>query len=102
MRIIKPQTLQGYSQRYPTARASLAEWLARTRAGQWENMVDLRRTFPSADSAIVGSGSPVIIFNIAGNQFRLITAVHFNRRVVYVLMFMTHADYSKDRWKDAL
>ena len=33
---------------------------------------------------------------------RLIGAAHFNRQIVYTLRFMTHAEYSKDRWKDTL
>ncbi len=42
------------------------------------------------------------VFNIAGNQYRLIAAIHFNMQSVYTLRLMTHAEYSKDRWKDEL
>lgn len=44
----------------------------------------------------------VIVFNIAGNKFRLMAAVHFNTRIVFALDFLTHAEYSKNRWKDQL
>jgi mRNA interferase HigB len=55
--------------------------------------------FPHADAVIVESGKPVTVFNIAGNKFRLITAIHYNRQVIYTLRVMTHGEYSKDKWK---
>jgi mRNA interferase HigB len=62
----------------------------------------VRRSFRSADEVTVASGRTVVIFNIGGNRFRLITAIHYNRGKVFELRFMTHAEYSKDRWKDDL
>ena len=77
-------------------------WLKRTLAAEWESFADLRRTFPAADGVQVASGKTVIVFNIGGNDFRLIAAVHFNTKVVFVLRFMTHAEYDKNTWKDDL
>ena len=45
---------------------------------------------------------PVLVFNIRRNDYRLIVAAHFNRQIVSTLRLMTHAEYSKDRWKDSL
>lgn len=50
----------------------------------------------------VGSLKPVIVFNIAGNRYRLIAALHFNKDRLFLLDFLTHADYSKDAWKNRL
>jgi mRNA interferase HigB len=102
MRVIKPQTIQSYWRMHAGARASLQEWLARTTAAEWAHFADLRETFPSADLVNVASDKPAIVFNISGNRYRLITAVHFNKKCVYVLLFMTHAEYSKDEWKGML
>lgn len=44
----------------------------------------------------------MILFNIAGNKYRLITAIHFNRRTVYVLRVLTHAKYDMEDWKGEL
>jgi mRNA interferase HigB len=74
----------------------------RTRAGQWNHLIDLKRTFPSADAVTVASSRTVIVFNIAGNRYRLVTAIHFNTKLVYVLLFLTHAAYSQDTWKNQL
>ena len=72
------------------------------RAGQWRTIVDVRHTFPSADAVTVASGKTVIVFNIAGNRYRLVTAIHFHTQRVYVLQFLTHAAYSRDTWKEVL
>jgi mRNA interferase HigB len=42
------------------------------------------------------------VFNVCGNDFRLIVAIHYNRGIVYTLRFLTHAEYSKDKWKKEL
>jgi mRNA interferase HigB len=42
------------------------------------------------------------VFNICGNKYRLICAMHFNTGKVFLLRFLTHAEYDKDQWKDQL
>ena len=62
----------------------------------------MRQSYPDTDAVKVRSGRTVLIFNICRNDYRLIAAAHFNRQIIYTLRFMTHAEYSKDRWKDQL
>lgn len=54
----------------------------------------LRTTFPSADKV-----QHLTIFNVGGNKYRLLVAVHYNRKKVYVRHIMTHAEYDKGVWK---
>jgi mRNA-degrading endonuclease HigB of HigAB toxin-antitoxin module len=54
----------------------------------------LRVTFSTADK--VGD---FIVFNIGGNKYRLITAIHFNRRKVYIRHVLTHQEYDRGAWK---
>jgi mRNA interferase HigB len=54
----------------------------------------LRATFPSADK--VGD---LIVFNIAGNKYRLVASVHFNRGKVYVRHVLAHKDYDRRGWQ---
>jgi mRNA interferase HigB len=63
---------------------------------------EVRRVYPHADPVAVASNRTVVVFNIRGNRYRLITAIHYNRQVIYTLRFLTHAEYSKDRWKEDL
>jgi mRNA interferase HigB len=102
MRIIKPARIREFAARYPDAAESLYRWLRITRHASWTSLVEIRRFFASADETLVGSGRPVVIFNIRGNNYRLITAVHYNRSAIFVLKFLTHAEYSKDTWKNNL
>jgi mRNA interferase HigB len=102
MRIVKEGFLRDVAKSYPKAARHLSVWILTVRAAEWENLADLRRTYPSADQVKVGSGKSVIVFNVCGNTYRLIVAVHFDRRIVYTLRFFTHAEYSKDKWKDEL
>ena len=87
---------------YPKAARYLAVWTMTTRAAHWRNLADLRRVYPSADLVTVASGKAVVVFNVCGNTYRLIVAIHFDRQLAYTLRFLTHAEYSKDRWKDEL
>jgi mRNA interferase HigB len=58
--------------------------------------------YRTADQVQVASGRKVIVFNISGNNYRLIAAVHFNTQRAFALRFMTHAEYSKNKWKETL
>ena len=100
MRVIKPATLRGYWARHRSARRSLEEWLVKAQAARWKSIEDVRRTYPHADAASVASGATVTIFNIKGNAFRLIAAIHYNTGIVFIRDFMTHAEYSKSKWKE--
>jgi mRNA interferase HigB len=102
VRIIKESALAGYSVSYPQAATGLAVWRRIMRAEQFRHFADLRRCFPAADQVRVGSGKSVVVFNVCGNTYRLICAIHYDTGKVFLLRFLTHAEYSKDRWKDEL
>lgn len=102
MRLIKPSTLVQWAKQHSAAAPALFHWFEITRKAQWRTLTDARRDFPHADLVKVESKKPVIVFNISGNKFRLICAIHFNAGRVYLLDFLTHAEYSKDTWKDHL
>jgi mRNA interferase HigB len=102
MRIISETAVRDWAKKNPEAAASLKGWMAAAKAADWASIVDVRRTYPHADAVTVASGNTVTVFNIAGNKYRLIAAIHYNTGVVYTLALLTHAQYSKDRWKDTL
>ena len=102
MRIIKEAFLVQAGREYPEAARHLETWRKIVKAAAWRNLVEVRRTYPDTDSVKVRSGRQVLVFNVRRNDYRLIVAMHFNRQIAYTLRFMTHADYSKDRWKETL
>jgi mRNA interferase HigB len=102
VKIIKPATVRTRSRQYPNATPSLLGWLTLIKAAKFKDFVALRNVYRSADMVRVDSGRNVVVFNISGNKYRLITAVHFNTQRVFALRFMTHAEYSKNKWKENL
>ncbi|MBM4018736.1 MAG: type II toxin-antitoxin system HigB family toxin [Planctomycetes bacterium] len=102
MRIIKKATPGAFRARNPQARTGLEHWYKTTKATAWTRLADARATFPHADPVAVRSGRKVVVFNIGGKKCRLITAIHYNRRLVFTLMVLTHAEYGKEEWKGVL
>lgn len=102
MRIIKVAFLVQAGQTHPPAARHLETWRKIVKAASWRSLVDVRRTYPDTDSVKVSSGRQVFVFNVRRNDYRLIVAMHFNRQIVYTLRFLTHAEYSKNRWRETL
>lgn len=102
MHVITEKAIKAACSRYPNAKASLLRWFKAVNNASWQNIIEVRRSYPDADAVQVESKKTVTVFNICRNDYRLVTAIHYNRQKVFVLRFMTHADYSKDTWKDIL
>ena len=101
MRIITRKFIDEAKRTYPKARAPLDHWFRITRAAHWANFVQTRQTFSHADQVTVKSGRTVTVFNIT-NDFRLITAIHYNREEIFTMRFLTHAEYNKKKWVTSL
>jgi mRNA interferase HigB len=102
VKVIKPATVRLWARKHPTAAPSLLGWLALVKAAKFKDFVALKQVYRSADSVRVASGRNVIVFNISGNNYRLIAAAHFNTQRLFALRFMPHAEYSKNQWKKTL
>ena len=102
MRIITRKRLREFAKRYPDAAEPLEKWEQLVSEAEWESLQDVRDVFRHADGVTVASAKIVTVFNIGGNKYRLIAAMHYNRQRVYVLRLLTHAEYSKNLWKNNL
>jgi mRNA interferase HigB len=100
--IVSAGRLDEFARRHPDAEAALAGWSQNTRAARWRNLQQVRQTYRSADAVTVESGRVVTVFNIRGNNYRLLTAINYPAGVVNVLQFLTHAEYDKEKWKKTL
>ncbi len=65
------------------------------KTGQFKSIAELRTIFPSADK--VGK---LTVFNIGGNNIRLIAAIHYNRQKIYIREVLTHAEYDNNKWRE--
>ena len=105
MRVITVKRVREFQAARRDAAGWLDVWLVTAGTRDWQSLADVRRDYPRADGVQVGSGRIVTVFDVCGNKYRLITAIHHKPGPggrVYVLMLMTHAEYSKDLWKDQL
>jgi mRNA interferase HigB len=93
--IISRKKLNEFAESHPDARASLARWYSLAKRLSFSNYSELRQTFRSADQ--VGK---LTVFNVGGNNIRLIAAIHYNRKKIYVRAVLTHAEYDEQRWKE--
>jgi len=102
VRITTEKRLKEFGQSYPKARKSLDKWLQVARAATWENIHQVRKTFSHADAVKVRSGKTATVFNVCGHAYRLVTAIHYDVRRIYVMLFMTHEEYAQGGWKASL
>lgn len=98
MRVISRKALVDFWAKHAASRPSLEAWFQVVRAAQWRHFVDTRKTYSTADQVRVASGGRVTVFNVGGNEYRVITAVHYNTSRVYILRVLTHAEYNKMDW----
>jgi mRNA interferase HigB len=92
--VISRKALRDFWERHPESQGPLERWFRIVRQTDFASFAELRRTFPSAD--LVGD---LVVFNIAGNHYRLIASVHINRRKLYIRSVLTHREYDQGRWK---
>lgn len=94
--------LDKVAKRHPQTRSWLETWKTVVVEATWRNLAELRRTYPAADGVVLGKGKNklvVTVFNVGGNDFRLLTRIAYKFHLVQVLGVITHAEYSKDKWK---
>ena len=100
MRIIKDSRLREFAKQYSRASSSLKIWRTLTKAAVWRSFEDVKKTIRSADQMTFPGGHRVVVFNIGGGAFRLVTVIHYNRGIVYIRKLLTHSQYSKEDWKN--
>ncbi|MCL8267638.1 MULTISPECIES: type II toxin-antitoxin system HigB family toxin [Leptospira] len=94
MHVISKRKITEFIEQYPKSRSSLELWYKVFSKTDFDNFPHLRKVFPSTD--IVQN---LFVFNISGNNYRLIAAIHFNRKKVYIREILTHSEYNKGKWK---
>jgi mRNA interferase HigB len=97
MRIIARRTLREFVESrkgrkdHAALKAAVDAWFAEVKKAEWSSTADVKRLYGSA--SIVSAER--IVFNIKGNDYRLIVAVDFEKRIVWIKWIGTHADYDR-------
>lgn len=89
VRIIKTKPLAQFWLTHPDAESGLRQWIAECRGAFWKSMADVKAYASSADWI----GINRVVFNVAGNKYRLVVAIHFGAGIVLVKFVGTHAEY---------
>ena len=95
MRLIAIKNLRADACRYPDAKKAVETWYLVVKNAAWSNLEDVREVYRDAES--VGNFT---VFNIKGNNYRLIVGINYVKQRAYFKYFITHAEYDKDAWKN--
>ena len=97
MRVIARRTLREFLQSraghkdHTALKAVLESWFDEVRKAKWANSADVKRRYATA--SIVTADR--IVFNIKGNDYRLVTSVDFEKGIVWIKWIGTHREYDK-------
>lgn len=91
MRIIKLKHLRDFWIGHADAEPGLRKWAAECLKARWRNFEDVKAYARSADYV----GNNRVVFNICGNKYRLVVAIHYRTGIVLVKAIITHAEYDK-------
>lgn len=93
MRIISKKKLEDFYEQegHADSRVSLERWRQKVSSAHWKNFSDMRKDFPDADYV----GNQHYVFNIKGNNYRLVVVVMFTPELVYIRWVGTHQEYDK-------
>lgn len=91
MRIIAKRTLKEYWTAHANCRKELEEWYALAIKANWSSPRDVKNVFPKA--SVVGNNR--VVFNIVGNNYRLIVKFAYKSRIGFIRFIGTHSEYDK-------
>lgn len=94
MHVISLKKIKTFINKHPEASSSLLSWYKTISLTDFATIGDIRSSFPQTDYV-----KPFCVFNI-GRAYRLIAAVHFNRKKVFVRHVLTHQEYDRGKWKE--
>ncbi|MCY3743680.1 MAG: type II toxin-antitoxin system HigB family toxin [Candidatus Poribacteria bacterium] len=105
MRIVRENELVKFAERHPNIRASLNHWAQLIRAGSFKSIIELRETFGRVSPVKVRpkrfnrDSITLTVFNISGNDARLIAVVQYTKQVVIIDQVLTHDEYDTGNWR---
>jgi len=93
--LVRKETIEEFTKQNAQSRTSFTEWLSKIKYADWEMPADIQATFPGTD--LLGNSSHRAVFDIGGNNYRLICKYAFGSKQVhlFVCWIGTHADYDK-------
>jgi mRNA interferase HigB len=94
MILIGQRKIAKFIRKHPLAKASLERWVVLITENNFDSFPHLKSVFPTADYV-----KPYTVFNIGGNNFRLIAEISYLDKTIIIDSILTHAEYDKEMWK---
>ena len=94
MNVISFKAIKRFTKKHVNSRAPLNAWYKIALKAQWRSFQDVKKSFQATD--VYGQ---CLIFNIGGNNYRLIAGINYEAQIVYIKAILTHAEYDKEKWK---
>lgn len=91
MRVISKRALVEFWSRYPDSKTGIEDWYSKVTAADWDNFASMKKSFNSVDNV----GNKRYVFNIKGNNYRIVAIVLFVAKQVYIRFVGTHSEYDK-------
>ncbi len=91
MRIISRRALREFWVKHSDAEQPLQAWYANVKHADWKTPSDVKSVYRNA--SFIGNNR--VVFNIKGNSYRLVAALNYQYRIVYIRFVGTHQAYSK-------
>ena len=91
MRIIAKRTLRDFWEGYPDAEEPLMAWYREAETAEWRRATEVKEKYLNA--SIVGENR--VVFNIKGNDYRLVAEINFEYQVLFVKWIGTHKEYDR-------
>lgn len=91
MRIFTEQVVNEYAEKHPESKVALQDWVQKVKKSELSCFVDIKKTFNRVDNI----GKQRYVFNIKGNDFRLVAVIKFTIRFVYIRFIGTHEEYDR-------
>lgn len=89
MRVIAKKTLRDFWEQYPSCEQQLKAWYQACLKANWLSPNDIKTEYPTA--SILTDNR--VVFNIKGNQFRLIVKINYEYQMIWIRFVGTHAEY---------
>jgi mRNA interferase HigB len=100
MTVLNLAVVARFVRKHRDAEAWLRAWVETASRASWQSLRDVRAIYPHADGVPLKGGRVVTVFNVSGNKYRLLTLISYRAQVIDVIDLLTHAEYSREKWKD--
>ena len=91
MRIVAKKILRSFWEKHPDCEQQLITWYRETSKSEWDDPSDIKKEYPAA--SILNDNR--VVFNIKGNNYRLIVKINYDYQMVWIRFVGTHSEYDK-------